>query len=210
MKLNKNTKTLVALFTGLTLSTTLIACAPQKKEAPKNENVESVSQIKNDNLNQETVKDNKSELKETQIINDDKTFNQQYFDDLKEILNEIKNCTEDKWNSEKVVELRNKAKQKFRELVDFIFNGKEINGMTFSELKDEEKELLMSEFSKLDSYIDDYIPDYKERLKNWFAEKGPTVKEWLVDRGADLKEIWTDYKTEVEEEYQNRQMSKQK
>jgi len=191
-KLDK--KKAITILSCIALATTLYGCMSPKKETDsKKENIETISEIEYQNT-------------EEIVPNNEENVLEEYVDYLKEEINEVESYAEDKWNSEEVIQKREDIKEKLKTLIDFVFNGKEINGITFKELKTEEKEKIMLELTKLDIKIDEYIPDYKERFKDWFTEKSADAKDWLVDRGADLKKIWEDYKSEVEEEYQSRKL----
>lgn len=193
--MKKNTKTLVAIFTGASLATMLVACTPNKSIEPqKKENVETVQEREIADIREDII---------------DESFSEEYFEQLKKDLEEVKEYGKEKWDSEEVKEKRENIKTKFRELVDFVFNGKEINGVTFSELKTKEKEKIIKHLLELDEYIDDYIPEYKERLKNWLSEEGHAFREWIIDKSVDAKELWDDFKNDVKEEYEDRQKSKQ-
>lgn len=187
--MKKSTKKIIAIFTGASLATMLVACSPNKHSEPKREYIETVQ----------------TEKKEDVIDKEEQSINEKYIEELKEYLNETKEFVEDKWDSEEALEKRKIAREKLKELIDFTFNGKEINGITFSELKEEEKEKIMSHMQEFDEYVDYYIPDYKDRFKNWISEKKADFKEWLIDKSTDAKELWEEYKQEVNERYESRQ-----
>ena len=65
---------------------------------------------------------------------------------------------------ETVDKAKKEAKEKSIELIDFIFYGKEMNGMTFDELKDDQKEKVYNELQKLNNTISKYDPDYLDNL----------------------------------------------
>lgn len=189
-KLDK--KKAITIISCIALAATLNGClTPKKEKNIKNENIETVSKL-------ETT----DETKETE----EKDTLEEYIVYLNEEIKEVESYASDKWNSEECIQKREDIKEKLKTLIDFVFNGKEINGITFKELKTEEKEKILLELTKLDDKIDEYIPEYKERFKDWFAEKSSDIKEWIVDRSADLREIWEDYKSEVDEEYRSRKL----
>lgn len=57
-----------------------------------------------------------------------------------------------------------KSKEKFIELVDFIFYGKEINGVTFDSLKNNVKLKIIYYTLLIDNKIEQKYPNYKEKL----------------------------------------------
>lgn len=73
-----------------------------------------------------------------------------------------------------------KVKIKFHDLVDFIFYGKEIKGYTFSELTTTAKLKVISLALKLDHKIDEYFPNYKEKIKESYINiKGKLAAFYL-------------------------------
>ena len=79
---------------------------------------------------------------------------------------------------EKRNEALDEAKQSVITLIDFIFYGSEINGITFDELKQEEKEKIYMELQKLDAVIIKYDPDYKEK----WGERYSAVKDFTTEK----------------------------
>lgn len=51
---------------------------------------------------------------------------------------------------------------------DFLFNGKEIKGVTFNELTEQGKEEVYDNLMIIDSWIMELDPDYKEQVKNGY------------------------------------------
>ena len=197
-KLDKNKA--ITILSCVALATTLYGCTSPKKE-PNNKNTDvETTQVEKNNV--ETKNQSK---KEVETGNGENPL-EEYIDYLKKEISEVENYAEDKWNSEECIQKREDIKERLKNLIDFVFNGKEINGKTFKELKSEEKEKIIQELTKFDSKIEKYIPDYKERFKNWFVDKSADAKEWLIDRSADIKEVWDNYKLEVKEEYQKRKI----
>ena len=83
----------------------------------------------------------------------------------------------------------NIRKKNFQVLTDFIFNGGEIDGVTFSELSEDGKESVKNALSTLDNTLNELIPNYKERLKETLtsgAAKGLDALDSLADKGKDL------------------------
>ena len=85
-------------------------------------------------------------------------------------------------------------------LFDFVFNGKEINGITFNDLSEEGKEIAKNGLYEIDSYLELVIPNYKERFKDWTVDKGADAVELF----NSLKEDYQNYKEDVMEEYNSR------
>ena len=77
-----------------------------------------------------------------------------------------------------------------KELIDFIFYGGEINGITFDELKDDAKQEVYAELQRLDSFIMQFDPDYKEKI----GEKYNLVKDFASTTLENAKKIINSYK----------------
>lgn len=98
-------------------------------------------------------------------------------------------------NSEEVQDQLKISMQNLKDLTDFIFNGSEINGVTFNELSDEGKQKAKDALNTLDDTVSYLIPDYKERFKDWFtdtAARGLDKLENLKDQGIGL---WDEIKS---------------
>ena len=74
-----------------------------------------------------------------------------------------------------------------KQLIDFIFYGGEMNGMTFDELKEEAKEEAYEELQELDAIIMEFVPDYKEQL----GDKYNKVKDFASTTFDKAKEIFS-------------------
>ena len=101
----------------------------------------------------------------------------------------LKNSATEAANSEEVQNELGKAMDNFQVLSDFIFNGAEIDGVTFSELSDEGKQNAKNALTSLDNTINELVPDYKNRFKEWFtdsAAKGLDALDSLKDKGSEL------------------------
>lgn len=88
------------------------------------------------------------------------------------------------------VEGSNSFKEKFKEyfitIVDFIFYNKEINGYTFDGLSGTAKAKIISIALKIDNKIEQYSPDYKENISNTGNKIYSDVKEKLITSYFDI------------------------
>lgn len=84
------------------------------------------------------------------------------------------------------VSIKDKAKEYFIDIVDFIFYDKEIKGYTFSELSDNAKIKVIALALKIDSKIEEYIPGYKNSISSNGNKIYTDVKERLVSSYLDL------------------------
>ena len=206
LKLDKKRKITVILTTAA-LSLTLASCGERKVnyEQSNQDSVKEITDAYKDEKKEESSIDNT----ETNMEQSER-FMKEYISDLKEEAKEVKEeakklkkIGKKKLESEEFQEKKNKVKKKAKDLVDFVFNGKEINGYTFSDLSDEGKKKVKKELSNLDETMDYFIPDYKERFKEWTVEKGADA----VDKYYSLKEKWNQYKQDVIDEYEPRDNS---
>ena len=134
-----------------------------------NNNDEEIVEI-NDPINEEEVIEEENKSKEEVIEN--------YFD--KEIESTETLLKEDNPSNESVI------KEKFVKLTDFIFYNEEINGTTYSELKDETKKKLLDKWYLLDSKIENRYPNYKERISSTASDKYSKIKS----KANELKELF--------------------
>lgn len=86
-------------------------------------------------------------------------------------------------------EVKENTIQYAKDLIDFIFYGGEMNGMTFDELKEDAKQEIYEKLQSVDSFIMEYIPDYKERL----GEKYNKVKDFASTTLEKAKEIFNSH-----------------
>lgn len=205
-KLYKNKNMVAILTTTLSLAAILNACTPSKenKEEPKEEQISSTLEYEKTEENQEetTKEESNKEIIEEQTQEESDKEIKEYVDELREEVTELKDYSEEKWQSEEVQEKRNNVKEKAKSLFDFIFNGKEINGITFKDLSEEGKQITLNGFYELDGYIELLIPNYKERLYDWTVDKGADAKETY----DSLKEWFEKYKEDVLEEENSRKI----
>ena len=174
------TKGLIAIF-SISLASTLVGCQPNKTENIKEETSTTQTQ---DNQNTSEI----TEYLETQREKD--TAAEAAISIMLDGAENLKNSAQESANSEEVQYELDKAMDNFHVLSDFIFNGGEIDGVTFNDLSEEGKQNAKKALNTLDNTLDDLIPNYKERLKNWFtdtAAKGLDALDSLKDKGS---EVW--------------------
>ena len=79
--------------------------------------------------------------------------------------------------------------------------GEELGGVKFDDLSESGKETVLNFFNSVDSKVDEWIPNYKERFEDWTVRTGAKGLE-LLNKAKDKILDWTG---KVEEEYQNNQ-----
>ena len=119
-----------------------------------------------DNNKVELVNDeSKKESSETEFVQYDNTSYEDinnetivYFESVEEEIDRAILSEEETISS--------KVKEKFILLVDFIFYGTEINGITFEELTDDTKQKLIEIVNRIDAKIEEKVPGYKETISS--------------------------------------------
>ncbi len=78
------------------------------------------------------------------------------------------------------ISFREKAKNTFTTIIDFIFYDKEVNGYTFHGLTNSAKLKIVSLALKIDHSIDQHFPNYKDTIKDKYASfKGKIAVKYL-------------------------------
>ena len=128
-----------------------------------------------------------TKVRTTTIVNNNKptttTTKSVTTDKDREILNyfETENIAVSK--GEKTTTFKEKAKNGFITIVDFIFYGGKIKGITFKELKNSTKAKVIYYALLIDNGIDSKFPGYKDTL----SEKYKSAKGRLVAEFLDIK-----------------------
>lgn len=188
-------KSLTAVF-GMAVASTLIGC-----QATNTQNQTTDTQTTETSQDAQTNNDsNYNDVKDyLQTKQEKDTEAEAAISIMLDGAEKLKDSASDAANSEEVKQQLSHAMDNFKVLSDFIFNGGEIDGVTFSELSDEGKENAKNALNSLDNTLNELIPNYKERFKEWFtdnAAKGLDALDSLKDKGSELwNEIQTKRKT---------------
>ena len=97
---------------------------------------------------------------------------------------------------EKKYDVKDKAKEYFITIVDFIFYDGKIKGHTFNDLSSTAKLKIISIALKIDNKIEEYIPGYKETISSNGSKIYNNVKEKLVT-------LYLDISTEICKNHEN-------
>ena len=125
---------------------------------------------------------------------------EEYITLFRQEISELGKSAKEKWDSEETQEKIKKIKQKSKDLFDFVFNGKEINGIKFKDLSDNGKEIAQNGLYELDYYIELMIPNYKDKTYDTLVNGGAAILEKI-----DSAKKWYDnYQEDVIEEYNSR------
>ena len=181
-------KTVLTAICGVAFVTTLTACssnvAVQKTEDTNSqESIESVETQNNEQTNTENI----DTTLETQEEKDSEV--ETAIGIMLDGANQLNESASNAANSEEVQRHLETSMQNLKDLTDFIFNGSEINGVTFSELSDEGKQKAIDALNTLDETINYLIPNYRERFRDWFTDttaNGLDTLEELKDEGLEL------------------------
>ena len=95
-------------------------------------------------------------------------------DEIIDNINNDKNKIELSITKEDYENVKKYGREFFIKMVDFIFYDKDINGIKFSDLKEETKQEVYSTFCDIDALIMTFSPDYKENI----GEKYEIVKDF--------------------------------
>lgn len=188
-------KSLTAVF-GMAVASTLIGC-----QATNTQNQTTDTQTTETSQDAQTNTDsNYNDVKDyLQTKQEKDTEAEAAISIMLDGAEKLKDSASDAANSEEVKQQLSHAMDNFKVLSNFIFNGGEIDGVTFSELSDEGKENAKNALNSLDNTLNELIPNYKERFKEWFtdnAAKGLDALDSLKDKGSELwNEIQTKRKT---------------
>ena len=102
----------------------------------------------------------------------------------------------DEVNNNSWDDVRDKAKEYFITIVDFIFYDGKIKGHTFNDLSSTAKLKIISIALKIDNKIEEYIPGYKETISSNGSKIYNNVKEKLVT-------LYLDISTEICKNHEN-------
>ena len=141
--------------------------SPPKEETEINNEVinENTDTAKNDNnLKEKTPTENKTTSETEDIIT--------YFEEENTLLTNYK---ED-------VNLKEKIKDSFVTIIDFLFYDGTIKGKKFSELSNSAKLKVLKLFFFIDEKIENHFPEYKEEL----SKKYKNVKEKAIEKYLDI------------------------
>lgn len=141
---------------------------------------------------QNNVKENANNSECNDCISEDNTDkyvdNQIYIDDNndyneKDVVNYFESMEYEVENS---TSFKEKFKEYFITIVDFIFYEGKIKGHTFDELTGTAKAKIIAVALKIDAKIDEYIPGYKESISSTTGKVYTDIKEKLVTSYMDI------------------------
>lgn len=144
-----------------------------KKEEVIKDNEKQEEVIVNDSKEENNTKDNEE-------ITPSNNDNRRSADD--EVI-EYLNTTESYFSD---VNYKEEVKKRFIIIVDFLFYNGKIKGHTLSELSNKTKLQVFKIMLSIDKKIEDYIPGYKESIKNTSGKIYTSVKSKVVEQYLKL------------------------
>ena len=138
------------------------------------------------------VKENKSEEVSVIEVNNDtskETTDEDVVNYVSTIENEIENINYTESNKETIKE---KLKENFIILTDFIFYDGTIKGKTFNELTTSAKEEILELYEKIDNKIESVYPNYKEEIKDTSTKVYSKAKSMVISLKDYLKKSYID------------------
>lgn len=137
----------------------------------ENNNTESNNNVKEETKT-ETGATNNSSITENNLVTKDESSVISYFESQNNLITATSNQDDSS--------LREKIKNTFVTIIDFIFYDKEIKGYTFKELTTSAKLKIIKIALSIDNKIDKYFPDYKEVIKDKYDNiKGKLAVKYL-------------------------------
>ena len=177
---------IISIMCSVAFITTLTSCAGNAAENKTQDTTDNIE-------NTEVQNEDQTYLEEVDSYLDTQTEKDSAADAAISMMldgaQKLEESAQESVNSEAFQEEFAKCLQNFKDLSDFIFNGKEINGVTFDELSDSGKEKAINALSSLDDILNYLVPNYKERFKDWFTDtsaRGLDTLSDLKDKGLEL------------------------
>ena len=188
--LKKTSGKIALVATSFALITSLAACGPSTDQKTAEPEEPTTSQTPSEDTDTRTEEEKEADTKIGQAM-----------EIMKDGFDKLSDSASDAANSEATQEALENSFQEFDDLTGFLFNGEELGGVKFDDLSESGKETVLNFFNSVDSKVDEWIPNYKERFEDWTVRTGAKGLE-LLNKAKDKILDWTG---KVEEEYQNNQ-----
>ena len=147
----------------------------------KNVQTEEIIKVEPEVPTKESLEEESSTTNDITIIN--------YINDVEK---EVTTLT----NNENSISTKEKLKNTFITLTDFIFYNGTINGITFNELSTSVQEQVLEIYTNIDRKIESYYPNYKETIKT----TSQNIYTNVIEKANSIKEK---YKEKVGEDSYN-------
>jgi len=171
---SKNWNRVISLAMSGFIVLTLAGCA-DKTILPENTNFSNTSietSVDSNNIleNEASTNSVENDFSEEEIVIVAKVDQFQNEDDVVNWIQSIDDNISNVINKENFDKIKDKVWNGFTTVVDFLFYGDEIGGYTFSELSMEAKYKVLLIAGNIDNKIEEYLPNYKENVKNITGE----------------------------------------
>lgn len=183
--MNRNNFKTMTIATITSLSILLSGCAahePAKNNSIISTNNDSVSEQKIESPASTKPKESSvsQQVESETPVSQEKEFT--FFKDAKQEISSY-------LDSEEYENLKEKGKYYVTTGIDFIFYNQPINGIYFTNLKEDAKKAIINDVKKIDEAIMAYYPNYKESI----GAKYQVAAEFLSERYYDILDIIRDY-----------------
>ena len=168
----------------------LTACGYKKSENKEQVNQETSISQDNDFLEHTIPTEIGIIIEENKNVDEEEILG--YFENQKEKLGNY-------LSSENINGFNEKIKNTIIDGIDFIFYGKEINGITFEELSEETKEKILKIVVEMDIMIESRKPGYKEEIKSSFGRFKDAAKKNISNIDETLKNAFGDSYDDLKE-----------
>lgn len=168
--MKKNKRKMMIAYLSL-VSLCLSGCKSNKINNNEiNQITENTTESFIENTSEEYINTTESTLITTEeiTVEDDKDL------EIKDTFNNYKESINELVKNNDIDNIKKYGKEIFVNMVDFIFYDKDINGIKFSDLKEETKEDIYNTFCDIDTLIMKFSPNYKENI----GEKYEAVKDF--------------------------------
>lgn len=175
---------------------TIVTITNYSKSKLEENNISKSKLSKTDSI---TQKEKKKDSSQSNLFSDNVVTQDEEIETSDEVVQYIEDVVEEAENL-KQSDDGDKLKNTFITLTDFIFYDGKIKGYTFSELKDNEKQKVLSLWEKLDKTIENKHPGYKDEIESTSTKTYSNIKDKVVEL---KEEIISKYKDTVGEENYN-------
>lgn len=186
-------KTVLTAICGVAFVTTLSGCGNNVAEKKSEDNTpqETIESVETQNVENTNTENTNSENSDTNLETQEEKDSaaEAAISIMLDEADQLSESASKAANSEEVQRHLSNSMQNIKDLTDFVFNGSEINGVTFSELSDEGKQKVKDALNSLDDTLNYLIPNYRERFKEWFTDttaNGLDTLDKLKDKGLEL------------------------
>jgi len=172
---------------------------------------ESIDNNKDNNIKDDVTNNNSDNDKDvTSNVDDNNVSDNQNIENEEGLVNYIMSLNNelDTYKNEDNTTFREKAKNIFVTVVDFLFYDKEIKGYKFKDLTYETKLKVLKICASIDNKIDEYFPNYKDKIKAGYENiKGKIAVKYLEYTSKLCDKVGEDNCSEFRTDFNNMKQS---